>query len=409
MRRGANLTVVFAIDATSHIPPPISHENMPTLGILGGGQLGRMTALAAIPLGIRVRFLVPATAAPVSDFADVTVGDWTDPAVLRTFAEECDAVTVESEWAPADRLAEVLPEGVALWPSPETLVTIRDKARQKAALQNAGLPVAPYALARDAEDAAQCAERFGYPVVLKQRRGSYDGYGNTTVRTPGDLADAFARLADGADDPTEAVLVEAFVPFARELAVMVARSPSSAAATYPVAETEQRDHRCHSVVVPAGLSAEAERAAQALAVAAVEAVGGVGVTGVELFELADGTLLVNELAPRPHNTGHYTIEACHTSQFENHARAVLGWPLGDAGLRVPAAAMVNVLGGREGALRDAVESRVLAAAKIPGAHLHLYGKADVRPKRKMGHVTVTADTPKDALERAETAAAMIAL
>jgi len=360
-----------------------------------------MTALAAVRMGVRVKLLTPKASGSEAAFADVTVADWTDPAVLRAWAEGCDAVTVESEWAPADRLAEVLPEGTALWPRPETLRLVRHKGRQKEALDAAGLPLPPFALCATLDDARAAAARFGYPVVLKRYEGSYDGYGNATCRDEAALADAWPDLAaeDGA-------LVEAWVPFEQELAVQVARRADGATAVYPVAHTEQREHRCHAVVLPAGLPAAVDAEARRVGLAAVEAVGGVGLVAAELFQLPDGRVLVNELAPRPHNTGHYSIEACHTSQFENHVRAVLGWPLGDPGLRVPAACMVNVLGHTDG---PAIVRGLEGALAVAGAAVHLYGKATVRPRRKMGHVTVTADDAEAARARAEHAASLIRL
>ena len=373
----------------------------PTLGILGGGQLGRMMALAAIPMGIRVRFLVPKPAGPAQGLGDITIGDWTDPDVLRTFAEGCTAVTVESEWAPADRLAEVLPEGVGLWPQPRTLALIRDKGVQKTALQEAGLPVPRFARCPTLDDALAAADAFGYPVLLKRFRGSYDGYGNATAETPDNLRTAWPDLAD--DD---GLMVEAFVPFVRELAVLVARRPDGAQVTYPVAYTEQRDHRCHAVEVPAAIEEAVAIEARRVALKAVEVVEGVGITAVELFETAEGNILVNELAPRPHNTGHYSIEGCYTSQFANHVRAVLGLPLGDPSLREDVAVMVNVLGHREGTTRlDGIDE----ALEVVGAAVHLYGKPDVRPNRKMGHVTVTGTKRDYVRRRAEKAAEMIQL
>ncbi len=392
-----------AVTVGVEVPSSILHlpSSSPVLGILGGGQLGRMTALAAIPLGVRVRFLVPKPAGSVEGLGEVTVADWTDPDVLRAWATGCDAVTVESEWAPADVLAEVLPGGTALWPQPETLQTIRDKGRQKRALRDAGLAVPDFACCPTLDAALGAAEGFGYPVVLKQYRHSYDGYGNATARTPDDLRAAWLDLAD--DD---GLLVETFVAFRQELTVLVARHPDGSHVTYPVASTEQREHRCHAVVVPAAISEATAEEARRVGLAAVEAVGGVGITAVELFETEDGAILVNELAPRPHNTGHYSIEACHTSQFENHARAVLGWPLGDPGLRVPVAVMVNVLGEREGTPRTDGLAEALA---VPGVGVHLYGKAHVRPKRKMGHVTATGTDPAETRARAECAAGLLRL
>ncbi len=358
-----------------------------------------MTALAAIPLGVRVRFLVPKPAPAVEGLGAVTVADWTDAGVLRAWASFCSAITVESEWAPADLLAEAAPE-VALWPRPETLRLVRHKGRQNRTLADAGLPLPGFALCPTLDDALAAAERFGYPVVLKQYTHSYDGYGNATARAPDDLRAAWPDLAS--DD---GLLVEAFVRFRQELTVLVARHPDGSHVTYPVAYTEQRDHRCHAVVVPADISEATAEEARRVGLAAVEAVGGVGITAVELFETPSGEILVNELAPRPHNTGHYSIEACHTSQFENHARAALGWPLGSPGLRVPAAVMVNVLGEREGPARPDLAE----ALTVPGVGVHLYGKADVRPKRKMGHVTATGEDPAETRARAERAAGLVRL
>jgi 5-(carboxyamino)imidazole ribonucleotide synthase len=375
--------------------------DFPTLGILGGGQLGRMTALAAIPMGIRVRFLVPKPAGPVEGLGEVTVADWKDPDVLREWAAGCDAVTVESEWAPADVLLDVLPEGTALWPHPDTLRTIRDKGRQNQTLHDAGLPLPPFRRCPRLDDALDAADAFGYPVVLKKYRGSYDGYGNATARTPDEVRAAWPDLAD-----ENGLLVEAFVRFRQELTVLVARHPDGSHVTYPVAYTEQRDHRCHAVVVPAGISEDTAEEARRVGLKAVETVGGVGITAVELFETEDGHILVNELAPRPHNTGHYTIEACYASQFENHARAVLGLPLGDPSLRVPSAVMINVLGHREG---TAQPNGLADALATPGVGVHIYGKKQVRPKRKMGHVTATGDDPAEVRAHAERAANLIHL
>ena len=383
---------------SSLLPPPPSS---PTLGILGGGQLGRMTALAAIPLGVRVRFLVPKPAGSVEGLGEVTVADWTDVGVLRAWAAGCTAITVESEWAPADVLAGVLPSDTTLWPSPQTLQTIRDKGQQNRILAEAGLPLPGFRCCPTLGDALGAAEGFGYPVVLKQYRHSYDGYGNATARTPDELESAWPDLAD--DD---GLLVEAFVAFRQELTVLVARHPDGTHVTYPLAYTEQRDHRCHAVVVPAEVSDATAEEARRVGLAAVEAVGGIGITAVELFETEGGDILVNELAPRPHNTGHYSIEACHTSQFENHARAVLGWPLGDPGLRVPVAVMVNVLGEREGPARTDGLADALA---VPDVGVHLYGKVHARPKRKMGHVTATGTDPAETRARAERAASLIRL
>ncbi len=379
-----------------------SDTAFPTIGILGGGQLGKMMAAAAVRMGVDVHLLSPKPAGPMAPYAHTVVDDWTDPDVLAGFAAPCDVITVESEWAPAAQMAEVLPPGTALWPRPETIDTISHKGVQKTRLADAGLPVPAFRRCPMLDDALDAADELGYPVVLKMYRGSYDGYGNATVDSPDALRDNWSDLAD--DD---GLMVEAFMEFERELAVQVARRPDGEQVVYPVAHTVQRNHRCHAVVVPAELDASVSEEAQHVAQAAVDAVDGVGLTAVELFEMPDGAILVNELAPRPHNTGHYSIEGAYTSQFENHVRAILGWPLGSTDLRAPVAVMVNVLGRRESTppqirgLQDALA--------VPGATVHVYGKPDVRPNRKMGHVTVTGTDRNDVYQRAEEAAGFIRL
>ena len=369
-----------------------------TLGILGGGQLGRMTAFAAARLGVRVRVLTPSASGPTAALADVTVGDWEDSDVIGPWAEACDIVTVESEWAPADRV----PGGVPVRPGVETLRAVRHKGRQRARLAEHGLPQPHHVWARTADEAHDALGRFG-AVVCKRFEGSYDGYGNATCRTPGEVDAAWADLS--AED---GLLVEAFVPFEAEAAVTVARRPDAdgrggAAVVYPVVRSEHRDHRLWAAWAPAGFPEPVEAEARRVALATVETLGAVGVATVEVFVAEGGAVLVNEVAPRPHNTAHLTLDASHTSQFENHVRAVLDWPLGDPGLRVPAACVVNVLGDRDGPAAPDLED----ALTVGGASVHLYGKADVRPARKMGHVTATAATTETARERAE--AAVVAL
>lgn len=374
---------------------------IPVIGILGGGQLGRMTAMVALRMGLQVRFLVPEPTGSAESLGETMVGDWREPTVLCHFASGCTVVTVESEWAPADLLEPVLPKDTALWPKAETIKWIRDKGTQKRVLAKAGLPLPDFACCTTLEEALAAAERLGYPVVLKRYRGSYDGYGNFTAHTPEALANGWAHLAQ-----EDGLLVEAWVPFVRELAVLVARSPSGQEVLYPVVYTEQREHRCYLVQAPADVPDAVSTEAQRLARAVVEAVGGVGIMAVELFELSDGRLLINELAPRPHNTGHYTIEGCYTSQFENHVRAILDWPLGSPELREPVAVMVNILGQRHSDQLDL--SGLPEALRIPGVFVHLYGKTTVRPGRKMGHVTATGRDANEVRHRAETAASLIA-
>ncbi|MGD9697184.1 MAG: 5-(carboxyamino)imidazole ribonucleotide synthase [Thermoleophilia bacterium] len=369
------------------------------VGIAGAGQLARMTCLAAWPLGVRVAVLgLPGEpSAPMA--AGLVEGDWHDADAVRALGRVVGVLTLENEFVDAAALASVQAAGTPVRPDPAFLATVQDKALQKELVAGAGIPVAPYRVVRDPAEIPAAGRDLGWPMVLKARRLGYDGYGNATCAGEDDARAALARL-----DAGDGVLAEGFVPFARELAAMVARSPSGAQAVYPVVETVQRDHVCHEVIAPARVAPQvAEHAAQ-VAAAAAAAAGGLGVTGVEMFELPDGAVLVNELAPRPHNSGHYTIEACETSQFENHLRGVLDLPLGDVSLRAPAA-MVNLLGSAAGPSRP---DRAAALA-VPGAHLHLYDKAEVRPGRKMGHVTALAATADEALAVARRAAAGVGL
>jgi 5-(carboxyamino)imidazole ribonucleotide synthase len=370
------------------------------VGIAGAGQLARMTCLAAWPLGIRVAVLGGATepAAPMA--AGLVEGDWHDADAVRALGAVARVVTLENEFVDAGALASVQAAGTPVRPGAAVLARVQDKALQKELVRGAGLPTAPSVVLDRAADAAAAGRELGWPLMLKARRLGYDGYGNATCADEAEARAAFARL-----DAGEGVLAEGFVSFDRELAVMVARAPSGARAAYPVVETVQRNHVCHEVVAPAPIIAEARDRAAEVALAAADAAEGLGVTGVEMFLVAGGGVLVNELAPRPHNSGHYSIEACETSQFENHLRGVLDLPLGDVSMRAPAAAMVNLLGSRTGPARPDVP----AALAVEGAHLHLYDKAEVRPGRKMGHVTALGPNPAAALERARRAAAAVGL
>ena len=377
-------------------------SSFPTIGILGGGQLGKMMAAEAVRMSVEPRLLSPKEAGPMQPYMGAQVGDWTDPEILRPFVSDCDVVTVESEWAPADAAAEVLPDDTSLWPSTETLSLIKDKGVQKQHLADAGCPVPDFVRCETLDEALEAVDSLGYPVLLKQYRGAYDGYGNATATSEKELREAWPDLAaeDGA-------MVETFADFTRELAVQVARRPGGNQVVYPVAYTEQRDHRCHAVEVPADIDDAIATKARQIAQTAVDAVKGVGLIAVELFEMPDGRVLVNELAPRPHNTGHYSIEGCATSQFENHLRAVLDWPLGATSQRTPVAVMVNVLGRRDGSPpRTEGLDRALNTERVTP---HIYGKPDVRPGRKMGHVTALGTDRADTRKRAEMAAGAIEL
>ncbi len=376
-------------------------SSFPVVGILGGGQLARMTAFAARRMGFGVRFLLPEPAGPVQDLGPCFTGDWTDPDVLRAFGMGCTVVTVESEWAPVHEAEAAFEGQVPVRPGSFTLDIIRHKGRQKTWLRDAGLPTPEFACCATFDEALAAANQFGYPVLAKKYTHAYDGYGNRTVRSAKALRAAWESLA--AED---GLLIEAFVAFQRELSVLVARRPGGEYVAYPVADTEQRDHRCYAVEVPSRMHASERDAARQIGVDAAISVQGTGLVAVELFQTEAGQFLINELAPRPHNTGHYSIEGSHASQFENHLRAVLDLPLGDPSLRAPFAAMVNVLGARNG---PASPDGLREALAVPGAAVHVYGKTETRIHRKMGHVTVTGGDRSAVRQHAERAAACLRL
>lgn len=375
------------------------------LGILGGGQLARMTLQAAIPFGIDVAILAEAADSPAGRLTQrAIVGSWSNSDVLQRFAEHVDVVTLENEFVDADVLRRLAAWGKIVRPDATTLSLIQDKLIQKQTLAAAGLPVPPFQTVDTAADVAAAAATYGWPVIVKARRNGYDGYGNATVRAADEINAAFTKLRPSS--AARELMVEAAIPFVRELAVLVVRDPDGHSITYPLVETIQRNHICHIVRAPAPVDPRVASRALELARAAVEAVNGIGITAVELFETANGDVLINELAPRPHNSGHFSIDACSTSQFENHVRAVLGLPLGATDLCVPAAVMVNLLGGRNGS----TEPRgIVPALAQPGMHVHLYGKREVRIGRKMGHLTAVGASLPDVQAWALAAAATITL
>lgn len=368
---------------------------MSTVGILGGGQLALMTAEAAPALGVTVVVLEEAPGSPASRVCEEMVGEWHDEATRRAFAERCDLVTLENEFVDADALEWFVANGCPVFPSPATVRTVQDKLCQKEALSAAGLPVAPFQAVASAADVRRAGRDLGWPLVLKARRNGYDGRGNATLRGRDDVEPALARLSGGTSaGGTGGLYVEGWVPFEQELAVMVARGRDGSVRPFPVVSTVQQKHICHEVVAPAAVAPDVAERARAVAVGAVEAVDGIGVTGVELFLLSDGQVLLNELAPRPHNSGHYSIEGCHTSQYANHLLGVLGRPLGSTDMLRGGAAMVNLLGTKSGVAAPKI------GVQLADTFVHIYGKKDVRVGRKMGHVTALADAPREALEKA---------
>ena len=367
-----------------------TRTGLPVVGMVGGGQLARMTHQAAIALGQSLRVLATSPddgAALVA--ADVRIGAHTDLEALRAFAKGCDVVTFDHEHVPSGHIEALAAEGYLVAPSAAALRFAQDKRAMRERLEALGVPVPRWA---PSPDVASFAARVGWPVVAKAVRGGYDGRGVWVVNEAGEL-------------PGTELIVEERVPLRRELAALVARSPFGQVAAYPVVETVQRDGICVEVLAPApDLGPELAVEAQRLAIRLATELGVVGLLAVELFETGDG-LLVNELAMRPHNSGHWTIEGARTSQFEQHLRAVLDYPLGDTGLVAPAVAMANVLGGGPGGMSIDERLHHLFAAD-PAIRVHLYGK-QVRPGRKIGHVTALGDDLEVARSRAVAAAKLL--
>jgi 5-(carboxyamino)imidazole ribonucleotide synthase len=379
-----------------------ANQTRAPLAILGGGQLGRMTIQAASSLGIDIVVADKSVNSPAARLAQGEIlfrEDWHDPVALAELASRASTVTLESEFVDVGALRQLESLGVRVLPTPDSVEVVQDKLSQKRALAAAGIPVSPFEVVDDPDQLVSLGNELGWPLVLKARRDGYDGYGNALLRSAADAGEAVERLGW----PERTLYAEARVPFERELAVIVVRGQTGEIVTYPVVETRQHPVRqiCESVLAPASISQETASRAREIAREAVVSVGGIGTFGVELFLLPDERVLVNELAPRPHNSGHYSIEACVTSQFANHVRSVLGLPLGDPSMRSPAAVMVNILGtgGPLPTLADV--GRSLA---VPQTYCHIYGKSENRVGRKMGHVTALGSTLDEALERARAAA-----
>jgi 5-(carboxyamino)imidazole ribonucleotide synthase len=369
----------------------------PVVAVVGGGQLARMMAEPAAALGIPLRLLAEADGVSAAQvIPDHVVGDYTDLPTLRALVEGCRVVTFDHEHVPTDHLHALEASGVGVRPGPEALVHAQDKIVMREALARIDAPLPTFRVVTRVEDVTD----FGFPCVLKTSRGGYDGKGVWFVVTPEDCAPAFETAAVSG----VRLLAEDHVPFRRELSALVARSPSGQAAAYPVVESIQRDGICREVVAPApGLDPAIAARAEALALRIARELDVTGILAVELFETDDG-VLVNELAMRPHNTGHWTQDGAVTSQFENHLRAVLDLPLGSPVARAPWTVMVNVLGGSGGPLYDGYPH---ALARDPRLRVHLYGK-EPRPGRKVGHVNAYGDDLEDCLERARHAAAWFA-
>lgn len=362
------------------------------IGIVGGGQLGRMLTQAAHKLGFLVTVLDPTSNSPAGQIADAEIiGSFKDKDKIFELAEVSDFITFEIESANAEALEELISRGAIVNPEPKVLKIIKDKFNQKVFLRDKDIPVADFAIINSLDDCLKQAEIFGYPFLLKARFDAYDGRGNFVIKNNEDINTAFEKLSKSS------LYAEKFVPFTKELAVVSARGMSGDIVSFPVVETIHKNNICHIVRSPAPVSHKVVLKAKELAEKVLDLLGGVGVFAVEMFLTDNGELLVNEIAPRVHNSGHHTIEAFNMSQFEAHIRAITGMPLVEPEATSRASVMVNILGEREG---KAMLGTDFKGNFEIGTTIHIYGKMETRKERKMGHVTVLADSIQEAEEKA---------
>lgn len=376
-------------------------DSLPRVGVIGGGQLARMMQSGAIELGFDLRLLAEGPDVSAAGAVVRTrVGDYRDEQTVRAFAADCDVVTFDHEHVPPAVLRALEADGKGVRPGPDALIHAQDKAVMRERLTAMGLPCPAWRVVATPEELAAFGDEHGWPLIAKVSRGGYDGRGVWRRDSRADdLAEPFADLAEHA-----VVVAEEFVDFARELSVIVVRSASGQAASYPVSETVQEDGICVETVTPApGLADEQAAELQAHGLRLAEELGVVGVLAVELMQRRDGSVVVNELAMRPHNTGHWATDGAVTSQFENHLRAVADLPLGSTHARAAVTVMHNVLGGERDGFVDGLGH---ALANDPGVKLHWYGKSH-QPGRKLGHVTVCGDDVDEVRARARRAAAWL--
>ncbi len=367
------------------------------IGFLGAGQLARMSALQAFRFGIQVAvFSDRPEDEPVQFMTPFSYsGSFESVEDMVAFAKTCDVVTLENEFIASDILKQVQEQsGTPIFPSPESFALIENKLIEKQTFEAAGIPVTPYKLVRTEQDMVEFGDEFGWPFMLKSSKGGYDGYGNAIAKDLETAKQGFEKLGGLAGHD---ILAEAFVPFTKELAVQVARNETGTV-VYPCCETVQENHINVAVVSPAPIEEKFQKRAQELAIRAMEAIDGKGIFAFEFFLTENGEVLLNESAPRPHNSGHYTIEGCIASQFENHVRSVLGLPLGSAKMNKPVAVMINLLGTHNRPAQTDYISEGLAAEN---GHLHVYGKVQSKIGRKMAHYTLLGENLEETFQKAK--------
>jgi len=371
------------------------------IGIVGGGQLGRMLTFAAKRLGFYVVILDPSKNSPAGQVADKQiVAHFTDVVAIKKLAKEVDFLTFEIELANAEILDKLSKQGVTINPSAKTLSIIKDKLLQKKFLQKNNLPTAEYVEVHTEADIRKAADLFGYPILLKARFDAYDGRGNALIQNEKEIKRGMKKLAN------RKLYVEKSVPFTKELSCIVARHINGEIAMYPVVETIHKHSICYIVIAPGRIDKIISVKVLNLAKQVMDTLKGAGVFGIEMFLLENDDVLINEIAPRVHNTGHFTIEASITSQFEQHIRAITNMPLGSTEMVVPSAVMINILGDRSGKVNVTGLDKVLA---IPNVFVHIYGKMETRKQRKMGHITVIDNSVNVALKKAKNARTLITI
>lgn len=368
------------------------------IGIIGGGQLGQMMLLEAKKMGFYAVVLDPTPDCPCHSICDEhIIADFDDEKAFQLLAEKTDVITYEFEHINARALERLEDKGYKIYPTAASLEVIQDKLTQKEAMAKAGLPVPDFMIIESLDDMTKAGNEYGYPYMLKARTGGYDGKGNAVVKSADTIEKAYNELGGGKIK----LMAEKMIDFKMETSILACRSLNGDIAVYPVGDNKHIDSILHETSVPANIPDKASKLAMEVASKVMEIFDGIGMFCVEMFVTNDNDILVNEVAPRPHNSGHYTIEGCVTSQFENHIRAVVGLPLGDTGLISPTV-MINLL-GEAGYNGNTVVEGLDKALALKGVSVHIYGKAQTKPKRKMGHITVTANSVSKAKEIAEKA------
>ncbi|HMA61210.1 MAG TPA: 5-(carboxyamino)imidazole ribonucleotide synthase [bacterium] len=364
------------------------------IGIIGGGQLGKMMILEAKKMGFYIIILDPTPSCPADSIADEhIVADFDDENAIRQLSEKADIITYEFEHIGVKILKELEEEGHKIYPTAKSLEIIQNKYTQKERLADQDIPVPDFIKVTAVEDIKAAADKYSYPLMLKSCTGGYDGKGNAVINNESEVSAAYKELGAG----KLPLMVEEFIPFEKEISVLACRDTKGNIAVYPVGENEHRDNILYETRVPADISPQLAEEAMHLGHQVLEVFSGIGMFCIEMFVTKDEKLMINEIAPRPHNSGHYTIEGCITSQFEQHVRAITGLPLGDTSLIKPSV-MRNILG--TGDTGEALVTGIDQALELQNVKAHIYNKKIARPGRKMGHITVTDDNLQKAADRA---------